>query len=132
MGMVKQKGFIIPPQVYVLLTIVVIGGGAVFAYNHAISKAERMEQERNAAVQLAEQREEQIFIEREQIAFAQAARVEAEKEMAAARERVTELEGLFSRHDLDDLLQKKPGLILNRANTATQQLQRDLEAAAAD
>lgn len=122
----------IPPQIYVLLFVAVVAGGALLTYNHVVAKAERMEQERDAALQMAAQREAQIYQEREQIAVANAARAEAEKEMAAARERVTELEGLFSRHDLDDLLQKKPGLILRRANAGTAGMFDALEAASAD
>ena len=47
---------------------------------------------------------------------------ELQKDFSAARDEVEQLEGLFARHDFNYLFQKKPGLILKRANAATERV----------
>ena len=118
----SQQGMI---QLYIILAIVVVGGSAVAWYNHTIKQNARYE----AALEEAEQANHSLVKQIDGLHIA----VAEEKERAetasakadAAVKRQHELEEIFSKHDLDYLLQKKPGLIINRANAATKRVLED-------
>lgn len=64
----------------------------------------------------------QIEFERDLVTIETEAREHAETEMNAAREREQQAIKLFQEHDFDNLLQKKPGLIIKRVNAGTQRV----------
>lgn len=95
------------------------GYGVVHNYNTALQRAETAEQERNLALEAnrsleraAQDKEYNLQIEKYQ-------REQLEAKYQESRQDVAKLETLFKEHDLDNLYDKKPGLILKLANKKT-------------
>lgn len=105
-----------------------IGFGLRFAYNY--HQDEIVEAVNQAKLEFAIERREAVDRREMEIT----AELEIEKEiievqLKVERERVTDLQRLLLiDHDLDRLLQKKPGLILTRVNKGTEEVLKELEA----
>ena len=109
------------------MIVVALGVGAKTAYNYHLDEI-------NKAI---EQTQTRIVLEQEQArkAFEQELREESklekekiQKELDLERKKVTDLQRmLLIDHDLDRLLQRKPGLILTRVNEGTEEVLKELE-----
>lgn len=99
-------------------------------YNNYQEKVETIVQltEANTALEITNAANEAALVEiQAQMAKVEALRKKLEEGYQAARTRVTDLEKMLNEHDLEDLANKKPGLIEDRINNATIDLFRDLE-----
>lgn len=67
-------------------------------------------------------RESQIEFEKDAAKIEQEARIETEEKLKTARQEEKKLITLFQEHNFDNLLQKKPGLIIKRVNAGTKRL----------
>lgn len=64
----------------------------------------------------------QIEFEQDITNIEREARSDAETKLETARQEEKKLISLFQEHDFDNLLQKKPGLIINRVNAGTKRM----------
>lgn len=110
------------------LKIALIGGvllAVYLAYNWFTGVLDENNELKTANAMQAETikaKEAQIEFEKYITNIEREARNEAEQEVEIARQEEKKLISLFQEHDFDNLLQKKPGLILNRINNGTQRL----------
>jgi len=106
---------------YILAAVAAVT--AVMAYNHAISKAERLEAD-NKLLQAqseayAKARERQKTLNEE-----------INKKYQASRTTVDDLRKKLQEHDLEKIVKKKPGLAVRAINDGTERMRQQLEAAA--
>ena len=112
----------------------IAGAAALFAvwlgwqhYEGLVNENKSLTAEVSQAVDANKKLANQIEIEREAAAIAERARQEAETKYQLARDKVNELTGLFAEHDFDNILQKKPTLVINkRINPATDRVLNEL------
>lgn len=73
-------------------------------------------------VETIKAKDAQIEFEQDITNIEREARSDAETKLETARQEEKKLISLFQEHDFDNLLQKKPGLIINRVNAGTKRV----------
>jgi len=111
----------------IIILVGAIGAGIKAGYNYHLDEID--EAVNTAALEFAVDKQAALDAREDELReLAQADREEIEQKLVAERARVNDLQRmLLIDHDLDRLLQRKPGLILPRVNKGTEAVLLELE-----
>jgi hypothetical protein len=118
-----------PTFIIYAIVIAAVGGlgfGIVSTYNSALEEAQEERQMRQDAEAEALALQRQILDKEYDRQIAEFEKQQAEKANKETQQQVEDLETIFSDHDFGNLYDKKPGLILNRVNAATDRVLQQL------
>lgn len=117
----------------ILLVTTLLGAAGSGWYKIQALEAQREVQaltiERDAAQASLKAAEQRLELQAAQVREAQAKMAQLAAEAAEARKQVDYTQRLFNDHDLGDLMSKKPGLITNRMQKASDKVLSDLATA---
>jgi hypothetical protein len=111
----------------ILAIVSAIGYGVRSGYNYHLDQIDSAVN--TAKLEFAVEKQKALDIREEELReISEAEREEIENRLIAERRRVSDLQRmLLIDHDLDRLLQRKPGLILPRVNKGTEAVLKELE-----
>lgn len=113
------------------LVTTLLGAAGTGWYKLQLAEAELEVQvlttERDAALASLRAAEQRLKLQEAQVQEAREKMAELAAEAAQARKQVQYTQRLFNDHDLGDLMAKKPGLITNRMQKASDQVLLDLQ-----
>ena len=118
------KGWIIGG---VLATILTVSGLGYKHYNDLQSNVVRLTADNQSITQANVQLNKVYTDLQQKLTEEKKQREEDFKSLISSREEVQRLEKLFSKHDLNRLLQKKPKLIIKKINRATKKSLKEVE-----
>lgn len=101
--------------------------GAKSIYNYHLNEINEAVQQTQVRIVLEQEQLRKEF-EKELLEKSRLEKENIQKELKFERKKVTDLQRmLLIDHDLDRLLQRKPGLILTRVNSGTEEVLKELE-----